>query len=211
PQAAALESALALRPASARDRFAVGAATLSLLAAHAEEAPVAALIDDAHWLDGSSADALLFAMRRLVADPIAVVVAVRDAEPSFVDGAQLPTLHLSGLDRDAAAALVGDAAADRLYAPTAANPLAPLELAPADERRAAHRALAGALPDRDADRRAWHLALATVGPDDAASSALEQAGARAYERSAYAVAAAAYERAAALSLEPAPLLYSAAD
>src|SRR5207237_10851695 len=71
--------------------------------------------------------------------------------------------------------------------------------APAAERRAAHRALAGALPDSDADRRAWHLALATVGPDDAAASALEQAGARARERSAYAVATAAYERAATLS------------
>ena len=78
PQRAALEGALALRPATAQDRFAVGAATLSLLAAHAEDAPVAAFVDDAHWLDGSSADALLFAMRRLVADPIAVVVAVRD-------------------------------------------------------------------------------------------------------------------------------------
>ena len=41
--------------------------------------------------------------------------------------------------------------------------------APPEERRAAHRALAGALPDRDADRRAWHLALATVGPDETAS------------------------------------------
>jgi DNA-binding CsgD family transcriptional regulator len=83
--------------------------------------------------------------------------------------------------------------------------------APADERRAAHRALAGALPDHDADRRAWHLALATVGPDDAASSALEQAGARARHRSAYAVATAAYQRAATLSRDPARLLYAAAD
>jgi DNA-binding CsgD family transcriptional regulator len=80
-----------------------------------------------------------------------------------------------------------------------------------EERRAAHRALAGALPDRDADRRAWHLALAAVGPDEAASSALWQAGDRAYERSAYAVAAAAYERAALLSLESAALVYRAAD
>ena len=56
----------------AQERFAVGAATLSLLAAYAEEEPVAVVIDDAHWLDGSSAQALLFAFRRLVADPIAV-------------------------------------------------------------------------------------------------------------------------------------------
>ncbi len=72
PQAAALEAALALRPATAQDRFAVGAATLSLLAAYAEEAPVAVLVDDAQWLDGPSAVALLFAFRRMVADPIAV-------------------------------------------------------------------------------------------------------------------------------------------
>src|SRR5205085_9149644 len=130
PQAAALEGALALRPATAQDRFAIGAATLSLLAALAEEAPVAALVDDAHWLDESSADALLFAMRRLLADPIAVVVAVRDDEPSFLDDAHLPTLLVRGLDREAAAALVGDVAVDRLYAATGGNPLALLELAP---------------------------------------------------------------------------------
>jgi DNA-binding CsgD family transcriptional regulator len=306
PQRTALEGALALRPATARDRFAVGAATLSLLAAHAEGAPVAAFVDDAQWLDGSTADALLFAIRRLVADPIAVVVAVREGEASFLDGAQLRTLHVGGLDRDAATALVGDDAVDRLYLATAGNPLALLELAsatrptdlpidapvpiagsvaqgfvhrseslpeatqrallvaaasdtgelqtleracpgavqdlvpaesaglvtlqdgraefshvlvrsavygaaPPDERRAAHRALAGALPDRDADRRAWHLALASVGPDETASSALEQAGSRAYDRSAYDVAAAAFERAAALSLEPARLVYRGAD
>src|SRR5437588_2601585 len=74
PQAVALEGALALRPGPARERFAVGAATLSLLAAYAEEGPVATLIDDAHWLDDSSAAALLFAFRRLVADPIAVLI-----------------------------------------------------------------------------------------------------------------------------------------
>ena len=308
PQRAALESALALRPRpTAYDRFAVGAATLNLLAAYAEDAPVAAFVDDAQWLDGSTADALLFAMRRLMADPIAFVVAVREGEASFVDGANLPTLHLGGLDRDAAAALVGEEAVDRLYAATAGNPLALLELAPEaarltdlpidaplpiegsvargflrraealpeptrhallvaaasdtgelqtleraqpglarelvpaeavglvalrdgqvqfshvlarsavygaaapDHRRSAHRALARALPDHDADRRAWHLALATVGPDETAASALAQAGDRAYARSAYAVAGAAYERAAALSGPPARLLYQAAD
>src|SRR3954452_20669404 len=61
PQALALESALALRPAATQERFAVGAAALSLLAAHAQDKPVAVLIDDAQWLDRSSAQALLFA------------------------------------------------------------------------------------------------------------------------------------------------------
>src|SRR4051794_14160710 len=59
PQAEPLAGALALRPARAGDRFAIGVATLSLLAAYAEDGPVAVLVDDAHWLDGSSADALL--------------------------------------------------------------------------------------------------------------------------------------------------------
>jgi DNA-binding CsgD family transcriptional regulator len=71
--------------------------------------------------------------------------------------------------------------------------------ATASQRRDAHRALAGALPDRDIDRRAWHLAAAAAGPDETASAALEQAGARGRDRSAYATAAAAFERAARLS------------
>jgi DNA-binding CsgD family transcriptional regulator len=86
--------------------------------------------------------------------------------------------------------------------------------APAQERREAHAALARALPDRDIDRRAWHLAAASVGPDANASAALEQAGARAHERSAYSVAAAAFERGAQLAPSDdrrARLLFAAAD
>ncbi len=85
---------------------------------------------------------------------------------------------------------------------------------PAERRRVVHRALADALPDADADRRAWHLALASFGPDDVASSALEQAGQRAHQRSAYEVASRAFERAARLAPEEARqgrLLYAAAD
>src|SRR4051794_31994408 len=133
PQAAALESALALRPATAHDRFAVGAATLSLLAAYAETAPVLVLVDDAHWLDGSSADALRFALRRLVADPIAVLLSVRVGEPSLLDGADLPELRLGGLTGAEAAELLHGrspaALAARLHRATAGNPLALLELA----------------------------------------------------------------------------------
>ena len=88
----ALEGALALRPASSEDRFAIGAATLSLLAAHAERLPLLVTVDDAHWLDGSSANALLFAARRLAADPVLVLLAVREGEPSLLDGADLPRL-----------------------------------------------------------------------------------------------------------------------
>ncbi len=99
PQAAALEGALALRPGTGHDRFAVGAATLSLLTAYAEQAPVAVLVDDAQWLDTPSAQTLLFAFRRLVADPIAVFVAVRDGEPSLLDGADLPALKIERPDQ----------------------------------------------------------------------------------------------------------------
>ena len=316
PQAVALEGAFALRPGPAQDRFAVGAATLSLLAAYAEQCPVAVLVDDVHWLDDSSAQALLFAFRRLVADPIAVLLAARDDEPSVLYDADLPTIRIGGLSSEEAAALldgVAPAVTGRLHVATAGNPLALLELAddsgelafapegapvlvsarisraflrraetldaaarralvlaatsdtgevvvleraarsleidlgalaaaesaglitlragavefrhalarsaiyadaPAQERREAHRALAGALPDRDVDRRAWHLASAAIGPDDAASAALEQAGMRARDRSAYAAAAAAFERAGRLALDPerrARLFLAAAD
>ncbi|MEO8688445.1 MAG: AAA family ATPase, partial [Solirubrobacteraceae bacterium] len=131
PQALALEGALALRPAPAQERFAIGAATLSLLAAYAEPGAVAVVIDDAHWLDGSSAQALLFAFRRLVADPIAVLLAVREGESSLLDGADLPTLRIGGLGGDDAATLLpllAPAAALRLHGATAGNPLALLEL-----------------------------------------------------------------------------------
>src|SRR4051794_31022860 len=132
PQAMALEGALALRRGPAQERFAVGAATLGLLAACAEQQPVAVLVDDAHWLDASSGQALLFAFRRLVADPIAVLVAVREGEPSLLDGADLPTLRIGGLTSEEAATLVPrlePPLAARLHRATAGNPLALLELA----------------------------------------------------------------------------------
>src|ERR1700760_660025 len=132
PQAVALEGAFALRPGPAQDRFAVGAATLSLLAAYAEQAPVAVLLDDVHWLDDSSAQALLFAFRRFVADPIAVLLAARDDQPSVLYDADLPTIRVGGLTSDEAAALLGGLApalTGRLHVATAGNPLALLELA----------------------------------------------------------------------------------
>src|SRR3954462_2718104 len=142
PQAAALGGALALAPATAQDRFATGAAALRLLATYADDAPLLLVVDDAHLLDGSSAEALLFAARRLVADPIAVLIAVREGEPSLLDGADLRVLQVAGLDRPDAAELlapaeVRDDAVERLYLATGGNPLALLELAPDAARIAA--------------------------------------------------------------------------
>ena len=293
-------------------------ATLSLLATAAEAMPLLVLVDDAHWVDGSTSDALLFAFRRLVADRVAVILAVRSGEPSLLDGADLAHFELEGGHR-AAATLLGHHAArtfsraviDRLYRESGGNPLALLEMAveaqrvgydgllgtplpvvtsvanvylqrfralpsltlsswppratralstlaraagalgldladlgPAeaagfvvlangrlefghplmrsaiygdsspDRRRRSHGALAGALPDVEVDRRAWHLALSTFGPDDAACAALEQAGQRARQLNAYDVSSRAFERAAQLAPDEgrcARLLYAAAD
>ncbi len=69
-------------------------------------------------------------------------------------------------------------------------------------RRKVHRAVADTLPDDD-DRRAWHLAEASLGPDPVVADLLVAAGLRAARRSAYSVAAAAHERAARLSRSPA--------
>ena len=106
PQALALRSALALGPAAATDRFIIGAATLSVLAAHAEESPLLVLVDDAQWLDASSAAALVFATRRLLADSVAVILALRTGEAPAIEAAGLPEVVLGGLDREAAGALL---------------------------------------------------------------------------------------------------------
>ena len=106
PQAAALGVALALRPGGNVDRFAVGAGLLTLLAQRSEAEPVCLIVDDAHLLDQPSADALLFVARRLLADAIAFVIAVRDGEPCRLADPELPRLRLGGIDEAAARDLV---------------------------------------------------------------------------------------------------------
>lgn len=136
PQARALSAALAMEEGPAVDRFAIGAATLSLLCRYAEEAPVAVLLDDVHLLDRSSASALVFAARRLSSDPVAMFVVGRAGEADdLVEG--LECLALSGLDLSASRSLVdglsstvvSDEWLARVHELTGGNPLAIAELA----------------------------------------------------------------------------------
>ncbi|HVV07801.1 ATP-binding protein [Amycolatopsis sp.] len=130
PQRQALSGAFGLSDGGG-DRFMVGAAVLSVLAEVAEDAPVLCVIDDAQWLDRASAEALLFAARRLDREGIAVIFAVRDYADALT-GAGLPELRLTGLDDDSAEALLDGtlptALRRRLVAETRGNPLALLEL-----------------------------------------------------------------------------------
>ncbi len=133
-QAAALRAALALDIGPPPDRLTVGAATLSLLAAAAEETPLLVALDDAHWLDAESAEALGFAVRRLHAERVAVVVATRIGEGREFDPSGLGEIDLSGLSQEAAGELLAasgvasDDAVARFHAATGGNPLALLEL-----------------------------------------------------------------------------------
>jgi len=132
PQAAVLSGALALGPPTPGDRFAAAAATISLLGAGADEAPVLAVVDDAHWLDTPSREALLFAGRRLGGEGVVLLLAMRDRP--WLESAGIERLELRGLASDAAAELVvgagrtvGPSIRTRLVADTGGNPLALLE------------------------------------------------------------------------------------
>ena len=105
-QADALRGALGLAERSGEDRFLISAACLSLLSEAAERRPVLCLIDDCQWLDTPSADALLFAARRLDAEGIVILFAARSDDVRDFVARGVPDLMLDGLDARAAAALV---------------------------------------------------------------------------------------------------------
>ena len=309
PQREALRTAFGLSAGPAPDRFLVGLAVLGLVSEVAAERPLICVIDDEHWLDRASIQALGFAARRLATDPVGLVFAAR------VTGAELaglPELAVEGLGEEDARALLDSVLTgpvdarvrDLIVAETRGNPLALLELprgmAPAElaggfglpeagplpgriedsfrrqleglpeqtrrllavaaadpsgdpllvwraagrlgipvqagapavreglvqfgqrvwfwhplARSAAYRsarvqqmqqihaALAEVTdPAADPDRRAWHRAQATPGPDEDVAADLERSAGRAQDRGGLAAAAAFLERAALLTPDP---------
>ena len=309
PQRDALETTFGLREGPVPDRFLVGLATLSLLSEGAQERPLVCAIDDAQWLDRSSAQVLAFVGRRLLAESVVLLAATRGTAGKY---GRHPELVVGGLrDADArvllASAIPGrldERVAEQLLVEARGNPLALLELPrglspaqlaggfglpgalslsgkieesfinrlealpedtqqlllvaaaeptgdpgllwraaarlgiadaevyPAEsarllevggrvvfrhplvrsavyrsatphQRREVHRALAEATDAHlDPDRRAWHLAEATAGPDEDAAAELERAAGRAQARGGLAAAAAFLERATSLTAEP---------
>jgi DNA-binding CsgD family transcriptional regulator len=134
PQARALRVALSLNDGDVPDRLAVNAGTLALLAEAAAERPLLVVVDDAHWLDRPSADALGFAARRLEGEELAFLFARRAGEPTDLDR-PFEQLGLEPLERSDAQTLlsyrpepVPADAVGRILDLAAGNPLALLEL-----------------------------------------------------------------------------------
>jgi DNA-binding CsgD family transcriptional regulator len=134
PQREALNVAFGLGVGPTPDRFLVGLAVLSLMAAAVNDQPLLAIIDDAQWLDEVSVQTLAFVARRLLAEPVALVFAAREAGAEALVG--LPELVISGLsDGDARELLesvmfgaIDPRVRDRIVAETRGIPLALLEV-----------------------------------------------------------------------------------
>src|SRR5262249_18430711 len=111
-------------------------AALELLAEEARKAPLLVAVDNAHWLDPSSAEVFGFLARRLTSEPVVLLVAVRDGFETTLGEVGLPELRVHALNDEASRALlesrVPTLSADlgtQVLAAAAGNPLALVELA----------------------------------------------------------------------------------
>jgi DNA-binding CsgD family transcriptional regulator len=135
PQRDALSTAFGLSAGAAPERFLVGLAVLSLLADAADEQPLMCIVDDAQWLDHVSSQTLAFVARRLLAERVAFVFAVRElGDEQVFEG--LPELFVEGLPADDARLLLDatipgpldEQVKSRILDETRGNPLALIEL-----------------------------------------------------------------------------------
>ena len=174
PQARALRGALALEASAETNRLAVYAGALSLLGAAAERVPLLVVVDDAHWLDRPSAEALTFAARRLTAESLALLFAVREGEGTDL-GVSLPELELEPLEVAASTELLHERfgstiaaeVARNLAEATGGNPLALLEVAPllSEGERVGREPLPDYLPASESVDRTVRRALRRLPPE----------------------------------------------
>jgi DNA-binding CsgD family transcriptional regulator len=135
PQRVALTTAFGLTAGQAPDRFFVGLAVLGLLSEAAEEQPLVCVVDDAQWLDKASVLSLAFVARRLLAESVGLIFAVRDPN-EMPELTGLDELLVGGLGEEDARALLDstlpgrldDRVRERILAETHGNPLGLLEL-----------------------------------------------------------------------------------
>ncbi|MBE8519495.1 AAA family ATPase [Amycolatopsis sp. H6(2020)] len=133
PQRDALETVFGTRAGTPPNRFLVGLAVLSLLSDVPAGGPVLCVIDNAQWMDSASAQVIGFVARRLLAEPVALVLVTRHRHADLLG---LPELEVTGLGEADAHALLDSAAhagldqhiRDRIVAEAKGNPLALLEL-----------------------------------------------------------------------------------
>jgi DNA-binding CsgD family transcriptional regulator len=135
PQEQALHVAFGISNGSAPDRFLVGLAALSLMAEVAAKRPLVCVVDDAQWLDDASRQVLGVAARRLLAESVLLLFAVRESgDQRLFPG--VPELNVEGLPGDDARGLLAavtpyhldERVRERLVAETGGNPLALMEL-----------------------------------------------------------------------------------
>src|SRR6476620_105642 len=173
PQARAVRGALALESIAATNRLAVYAGALSLFGAAAERVPLLVVVDDAHWLDGPSAEALTFVARRLTAESLALLFAVREGEGTDL-GVAHPTIELEPLEvaasmellRERFGSTIAAKVARHLAQATGGNPLALLEVAALlDEgERDGREPLPDQLPASESVERTVRRALRSLPP-----------------------------------------------
>ena len=153
PQRDALQSTFGLVAGPPADRFLVALGVLTLLADVAAQVPLVCVVDDMQWLDPESAMVLGFVARRLYAERVVLLFAVREPADQLSALAELPQLVIGGLVEDAALELLASLASGplnpavgaRIVAETGGNPLALVEVA--RELSAAQLAGSEALPE----------------------------------------------------------------